>query len=225
MRAPAPRTPPAAQIAFNSIQGPRYVPGPYTARLTSGATVLTAPVSVTLDRRVTFTLQDRQAQFDAAMKVSALFSRMTDLVARINAVRQGADARAAGLPGGDALKASLTDLSAKADVLRKEIVATKDGGAITGEQRLREFTDELYGAIMSYEGAPASYQLIRIEVLSKQLADISGRFDQLVQSDLAARNHDLTDKKLRPIALPPGDAAGPGAPGGRAMGRSFLSVR
>jgi photosystem II stability/assembly factor-like uncharacterized protein len=214
MRAPPPRTPAAAQVAFNSVQGPRFVPGTYTARLTSGATVLTTPVTVILDRRVAFTLKDRQAQFDAAERVSAVFSRMTDLVARINAVRQGADARAAGLPAGDALKTGLADLSAKADTLRKEIVATKEGGAITGEERLREHTDQLYGAIMSYEGAPASYQLTRIKVLSNQLTDISGRFDQLVQSDLAARNRDLTDKKLPPIVLPAGDAAGPGAAGG-----------
>ena len=33
--------------------------------------------------------------------------------------------------------------------MRKRIVATKEGGAITGEERLREHTDTLYGAIMS----------------------------------------------------------------------------
>ncbi|HEY2177327.1 MAG TPA: hypothetical protein VGH15_01985, partial [Caulobacteraceae bacterium] len=161
MRAPAPHAPPAAQIAFNSTQGPRLVPGVYTVRVTSGSTVLAQPLTVTLDRRVTFDLKGRQAQFDAAMRVSRLFGRETALVARINAVRQGADARAGSLPDGDPLKAALRVLSAKADVLRKEIVATKEGGAITGEERLREHTDQLYGAIQSYEGQPASYQITR----------------------------------------------------------------
>jgi hypothetical protein len=32
---------------------------------------------------------------------------------------------------------------------------TTEGGAITGEERLREHTDQLYGAILSYEGKPA----------------------------------------------------------------------
>jgi hypothetical protein len=96
----------------------------------------------------------------------------------------------------------LQDLSAKADVLRKEIAATTEGGAITGEERLREHTDELYGAINSYEGAPAAYQLTRIGVLSKQLAGVSGRFDQLAAGDLAARNRDLAAHKLEPITLP-----------------------
>jgi photosystem II stability/assembly factor-like uncharacterized protein len=202
MRAPAPRVPPAAQLAFGSSQGPRLLPATYTARLTSGSTVLTTPVVVTLDRRVTFNLQDRKAQFDALERIGDLFGHMTDLAAKINAVRVGADERAQALPAGDPLKASLTDLSAKADVLRKEIAATKEGGAITGEERLREHTDELYGAIGSYEGAPAAYQLTRIGVLAHQEADIDARFGKLAAGDLAARNRDLIAHKLAPITLP-----------------------
>ena len=52
-------------------------------------------------------------------------------------------------------------------------MATKEGGAITGEERLREHTDQLYGAIQSYEGQPASYQMTRIAVLEDQLKDIT----------------------------------------------------
>jgi len=214
MRAPAPHAPPAAQIAFNSTQGPRLIPGVYTVRVTSGSTVLTQPLTVVLDRRVAFDLKGRQAQFDAAMRVSRLFGRETTLVARINAVRQGADARAAALPDSDPLKAQLRDLSAKADVLRKEIVATKEGGAITGEERLREHTDQLYGAIQSYEGQPTSYQIVRIAVLEDQLKDISGRFDHLAATDLAARNADLVAHKLAPIAPPPPDTDDDRAGGG-----------
>ncbi len=214
MRAPPPHAPPAAQIAFNSTLGPRLIPGVYTVRVTSGSTVLTAPLTVTLDRRVAFDLNDRQAQFDAAMRVSRLFGRETTLVARINAVRQGADARAASLPDGDPLQAQLRDLSTKADALRKEIVATKEGGAITGEERLREHTDQLYGAIQSYEGRPASYQIVRIAVLENQLKDITGRFDRLAATDLAARNSDLVAHKLAPIAPPPPESDEDGAGGG-----------
>ena len=43
MRSPAPRTPPAAQVAFGSVQGARWLPGTYTVRLTSGTSVMTHP--------------------------------------------------------------------------------------------------------------------------------------------------------------------------------------
>ena len=45
-------------------------------------------------------------------------------------------------------------------------MATTEGGAITGEERLREHADQLYGAILSYEGRPADYQVERIDVLT-----------------------------------------------------------
>jgi photosystem II stability/assembly factor-like uncharacterized protein len=204
MRAPAPRTPAAAQLAFNSAQGPRYLPGTYTVRMTKAGQVYTTRINVGLDRRATFTLADRKAQFEAAEQVSALFGRMTDLVARINAVRVGAGQRAQGLPEGDALRARLEALEQKADVLRKEIVATKEGGAITGEERLREWTDQLYGGIMSWEGKPADYQVKRIGVLSGMLSGVDARFRKLASTDLASVNQALTGKGLKPIAVPAG---------------------
>lgn len=213
MRAPAPRSPSAAQIAFASTQGPRFVPGTYTVRITSDGKTYTQPLVITPDRRGTYTPADRQQQFDAAQRVSEMFGRMTDLVARINAVRQGAGARAEGLPEKDALKEKLEKLEAKADVLRKEIVATKEGGAITGEERLREWTDSLYGAINSWDGKPSDYQLKRIEVLNGLLAGVQQRFEALAATDLPPVNKALAAKGLQPIAVPDGAekvATGPG---------------
>ena len=45
------------------------------------------------------------------------------------------------------------DEAAKVDEIRKKIVATKEGGAITGEERIREKRCELYGAVGSMKGA------------------------------------------------------------------------
>ena len=63
------------------------------------------------------------------------------------------------MPETDPLKKSVSDFDGKVDAVRKQIVATTEGGAITGEERLREHTDQLYGAILSYEGKPGDYQL------------------------------------------------------------------
>ncbi len=221
MHGPAPRVPSAAQLAYASSQGPRFLPGTYTARLTSGKLVLTAPFTVTLDRRVGFSLADRQAQYDAAQRVIALFGRMSDLVDRINAVRSGAEARAAGLGQGDPLKARLGELLGRADTLRKEIVATREGGAITGEERLREFADQLYGAINTWDGPPTAYQLARITVLDRTLADIATRFDAMIQGDLRARNAELTDRGLQAIDIPVVQSGAEGQAGGG--GRASLS--
>ena len=130
---------------------------------------------------------------------------MSGLVDQINAVRMQADATASKLREGDALRKQLARLSGKADELRKKIVATKEGGAITGEERLREHTDTLYGAIMSYDGKPSDYQLARIDALERELGDVKQKFAELRKGDLAKTNASLRAKNLPEIAVPDGN--------------------
>ncbi|MDR3389448.1 MAG: hypothetical protein P4L92_20580 [Rudaea sp.] len=211
MRAQPPRVPPAAQVAFNSTQGPRVPPGSYRVRMTKDKDVYETRIDVGLDRRATFSIADRQAQYDAAQRVSALFGQMSDLTYKINAVRAQADAAGAKLGEADAVRKQLADVTAKADAIRKKIVATKEGGAITGEERLREHMDQLYGAIMSYDGKPSDYQLARIDALKRELADVATDFSNFEKSDLARANDALKARQLGVIAVP---AAAPAAPGG-----------
>ena len=61
-------------------------------------------------------------------------------------VRDEANQRAAKVPADSPLHKQLTDLASSSDQIRSEIVATKEGGAITGEERLREYvTGKCYG--------------------------------------------------------------------------------
>jgi hypothetical protein len=107
------------------------------------------------------------------------------------------------LPESDPLKKRVSDFDGKADAVRKEIVATKEGGAITGEERLREHTDQLYGALLSYEGKPGDYQLAYFEALKRELADASKEFAGLVAKDLPALNDALKAKGQSTISPPP----------------------
>jgi len=219
MRVKPPRVPPAASIAFNSAQGPRVVPGVYTVKLIKGDKTYEQKVAIGLDPRDPFTLADRKAQFDAAMKVSDLFGRMTDLDFQIMAVRDGAKARAAQAKSDPALAKQLNALADKADEIRKQIVATKEGGAITGEEREREYLDDVYGAIANYEGAPTAYQLARVDALSREVDDTAKDFDGLRKGDLAKVDAALKAKGMSDIAVPdkaPSDEPG-GASGGGEM--------
>ena len=152
MREKPPRVPPAAQIAFSSSRGPRLVPGDYTVRLTKAGKTYETKLAVGLDRRAKFTAEDRKAQYDAAMKVHALFNDESALMDRIVALRSDVFKASAAVAENDPLKKTIKGFDDKIDNVRKKIVATKEGGAITGEERLREHTDQLYGALLSFEG-------------------------------------------------------------------------
>jgi photosystem II stability/assembly factor-like uncharacterized protein len=207
MRVSPPRVPRAAQVAFNASQGPRVVPGVYTVRLTKGKQVLETRIEIGLDPRATFTVADRKAQFDAAMRVHGLFGAMSDMVDTITFATMTADRLAGRLPEKDALRADLAVFSAAAQVIRKKIVATKEGGAITGEERIREHTDQLYGSIMSFEGRPARYQLERIDALQRELGDVKTELDGLLARSLPKINSELKARGLPEITPSPAAAA------------------
>jgi photosystem II stability/assembly factor-like uncharacterized protein len=191
MRETAPLVPPGAQVSFAATSGPRVLPGTYRLRLTKDGKVTEAVLEVGLDRRATFTLAERRAQHAAAMRVHGLFGRMSVLAARIMAARDGASAAGSGLAAPDPLRARLAAAALEADALRKRIVATTEGGAITGEERLREHMDLLYGALVSYEGAPAATLLARTEVLERELADLEQSFEAFLLGTLAKANEAL----------------------------------
>jgi hypothetical protein len=219
MRVDPPVTPPAATIAGSATQGARVPPGVYTVRMKKAGKEYTQKITVGLDRRVSFSEADRQAQFDAAQRASGLFGRMSKLAGRIVALRSAADARADKLKG-DALGADLKALSGHADDLRKLIVATKEGGAITGEERLREHLDYVYGAIMSVEDRPTSYQIERLNVLERELKDVEDSFAALQSGELAKVNAGLKAKGIEEIVVPADAATPPG--GGPAPGKELF---
>ena len=204
MRHKPPRVPRAAQIAGASTQGPRVLPGRYRVRLTKGAQVIESTFEVGLDRRAPWSLEDRKAQHAAALRIRDLFGSMTALVERLQTLKAGADARAAGLPAGDPLGVKLRSLGTRTEELRKLIVATKEGGAITGEERLREHADQLYGALNFWEGRPGQYQLERIAVLERELGDVDKSLGALVASEVPALDRELQQRKLEtlPTAAP-----------------------
>lgn len=199
MRVKPPRVPPAAQLAFSGTQGPRVMPGTYTVRLTKGDQVAEQKIEVGLDRRARFSVSDRQAQFDAAMRVHKLFGEESALMDRITALRTALGASAKAAAADEALRKEVAAVDAKVDVVRKKIVATTEGGAITGEERLREHTDQLYGALLSYEGRPGPYHLARIDALQQELVDATAELTKLVQTDVAALNTTLKAKNQAAI--------------------------
>ena len=177
------------------------LPGTYTVKMTKGDNVYTEQLNVVLDPRAKYSLEDRKAQFDLTMKVYHTIEHMTYAVEAIEGVRNAANERAAKLPEKDPLRKQLQDLAAKCDELRGKIVATKEGGMITGEERIRELLGQLYGTVNGYEGRPADYQAARADSLAHELEDVIGDFQKLTQKELPGINAGLKKKKAEAISV------------------------
>jgi len=202
MRMKAPTVPPAASALFEASQGPRVLPGTYTVKLTKGDHTYSEALKVVLDPRAQFTVEDRKVQFDLAMKLYKLMGHMSYGVAAIESVRNSAMADAAKLPDKDPIRARLQHLSQQCDELRSKVVATKEGGMITGEERIREHVGQVYGDVNNYEGRPSDYQVKRTDSLARELEDVIRDFRTLTTKELPTLNPALRKKKLAAIEVP-----------------------
>ena len=144
------------------------------------------------------------------MRVHALFGAESALMDRIMPLRAGIAKTMHALSEGDELRKTLSDFDGKVDAVRKLIVATTEGGAITGEERLREHTDQLYGALLSFEGKPGDYQLAYVDTLKRELDDVTKQFDQLSAQEVPKVNDALKAKGQQPIAVVPGSSTAAG---------------
>src|SRR5260370_7231966 len=150
------------------------------------------------DPRAKYTADDRRAQFALSMKLYHQLGEMTYAVDRINTVRLALDERASNLPPGDLLAKRLRAASARADEFRKKIVATKEGGMITGEERLREYLADLYGNLVSYDGRPSQTQVERADALARELAEVVEGFNAWTAKELIGLNSAIAEKQLHP---------------------------
>ena len=201
MRVRPPTVAPAATALFEAAEGPRVLPGTYTVKLTKGDQTYTEQLNVAMDPRAKYSLEERKAQFDLSMKVYKLLEHMTYSVEAIEGVRDATNARAAKLPEKDPLRKQLQLLAGECDRLRSKIVATKEGGMITGEERIRELLGQLYSAVTTYDGKPTDYQVARTESLGHELEDVVVEFQKLTEKELPGINATLKKKKLDSIRV------------------------
>ncbi|HEX7140295.1 MAG TPA: hypothetical protein VF219_20765 [Vicinamibacterales bacterium] len=201
MRTKPPKVPPAATAAFGAAFGPRVLPGTYTVRMTKDKNVYTTPLQVITDARANYKPEDRKANFDLANKLKGQITDMAFAVEQMNAVRGALDERAAKLPANDATAKKLRAASDAVDTLRKKVVATKEGGMITGEERLRENITDVYGGIIFYEGRPSQMQLDRADSIGRELADVVKDFNAWSSKELPGINSALGKKNLPPIKM------------------------
>src|SRR5262249_5929689 len=201
MRMKPPKVPTAASISGGAIAGPRLLPGTYTVKWTKDKQVYTAQLRVVPDPGSTHTAEDRKAGFDLGVKLYKQLGEMAYTVDRMNTLRLALDDRAAKLPSGDPIRKQIEAASSQVEDLRKKIVATKEGGMITGEERLRENLTDLYGNVVNYEGRPSQTQTQRSDTIARELADITSKFDAWTAKELGGLNSAMAGKNLEPLKL------------------------
>jgi photosystem II stability/assembly factor-like uncharacterized protein len=201
MRLKGPKLPPAANLVPNyyAFVGPRAPAGTYTVKLTKNRDTFTSTFRLVPDSRATHTAEDRAAQVKLVNRLYALLGDLTYTAEGVQALRDSSRERAKAL-GKDALAAKLAAFADRLEAFRGTVVAAREGGRLTGEERLREQLGDLYGKVNGYDGRPTGGQAALADVLEGELRQAEAAFAAMLARDLPALNAGLRAKQLPELA-------------------------
>lgn len=157
---------------------PQVLPGTYTLKLTVNGTTYTEPIALMHDTsNLSFTLADRQQQYQTVMQLYRMNERLATLVDSVVAVqtkvKQMVDAT-----DNKKQKADASAYWDKLEAFRLTLVPPVMKG--TGEfVRLRSEISQIYAAVAGQETAPGNLQLQRVQLLSAKLDKENQAFEEL----------------------------------------------
>ncbi len=200
MRTRPPRTAKGVRADGAGFFGPLVEPGIYTVKLTKGDKVYTGTVELKKDPISPHSDEDVLAHRKAEKEVYALTEDLAFFNHQVLAMIDSSKAMQNSTSNA-AAKKSLQGYAEKLEKIRKELVATKEGLGITGEERIREKLSELYGSIVGYDGRPTDSQLERLKGLSFELKKQKDIADGIWKTDLPKVNVALSGAKMNPLSV------------------------
>jgi photosystem II stability/assembly factor-like uncharacterized protein len=203
MRLPAPKSASAPGLGARAIVGPPVPEGRYTVRVTKGDDVATGTIDVGVDPRMSHPPADRQRRLALLMRLYDMQARLAYLGDASADLRTQARARISASTGasghGSAMKA-VESFEVDLDRLHKGLVDS--GGAFAASNpKLRENVIDVYGAVLSYGGAPTASQVTYAGALEAELKKAAAEFDRLSTTRLAEVNAQLQSAGQKPLRV------------------------
>ena len=180
-------------------RGPGALPGRYTVRLTAGAQVRSAPLTVSMDPRVKTPATDWQKRFDLQERLGQLMTRSARTIRHGQSLLEqiGTLAKEPRAPGPE-----LAALKAKLQAQLGAPAGDQAESALTG---LHGETSELYNSLEPADAAPTRAQFATAAKLGEEFNEAAERWEKLLDGEVAALNRRLTAAglpELKADALP-----------------------
>ncbi len=166
------------KMDFAAFTAPMVLPGNYTIKLMVSGKEYTQPLVLKHDDRSGMSLAERQAQYDASMK---LYGMQESLAGFIDTINKTQTALKAGLEKSQNKKTKqmAQEYLDKSEALRAQLLATKNKSIFADEKRYKEELSELYAAIAGNEQAPSNLQMQRIDESAKQMVAFQNEWSKL----------------------------------------------
>ena len=200
MRTKPPRVAKGVRADGAGFFGPLVEPGTYTVKITKGDKTFTGTVELVKDPISSHSEEDVAAHRNTTKDVYTLTEELAFFNHQVLGMIDSAKSAMTSTTNAS-LKKALQGYADKLEKIRKELVATKEGQGITGEERIREKLSELYGSIVGYDGRPTDSQLERLKGLTSELKKQKELADVIWKNDLPKVNSSLKTAKMNALSV------------------------
>jgi len=144
---------------------PMVLPGDYTIKLFVSGKEYDEMVKLTSDEKGKMTLDDRKAQYDAAMECYHMHENLAKLADTVNSTIKVITAQLDKDPKNKKLSVFLDSLKA----FKGTLLASKQTSIFADEERIRERISKVYSAICYQEARPTNLQIDNVELLQGEV--------------------------------------------------------
>ena len=189
-----------ATLDFGGFISPLVQPGDYKIKVKVNGEVHETKLTLIEDPNSPFTMEERQQQRSASRQLFSLFEDFSFTTQQLVDVQNKLKENLPAIKN-QKDKKFVEDYINKLEVIRKTMVATKTGTAITGEEKMREKLSKLFSEISYFEGRPTEYQMVRMRGFSDEITAKSKEISTVNDANLAKTNKILVKSGKAPISL------------------------
>jgi photosystem II stability/assembly factor-like uncharacterized protein len=189
-----------ATLDMTGFVSPLVNPGKYTVKLKVADKVYTDNIELIEDPNSPFTKEELALQRNTSKQMYELIDRFSYSAQQLVEMQKGLNSNLGEIKNTKDKKL-LSEYNDKLESIRKTMVATKLGTAITGEKQMREKIAELYAEISMYQGRPTEYQLIRLKGFDDEIKKKAGEVNSTHDIYLEKVNKILVKNGKSPLKL------------------------
>jgi hypothetical protein len=163
---------------IGAVFAPQVLPGNYTLKMKVGKDEHTQNFRLVHPENSSFTIQERKAQFAAAMELYNLHLKLATIVNDIVEKQKRYKSKMDSLKNKKAIQLGKNYLDSL-EALRGELIPTRQTSMFADESRLREDITQVYVAICNNEAAPSNLQLSSIKSLQTRVEVVMNKFGHI----------------------------------------------
>ena len=198
MRRKPPRTAKGVRLDNAGFFGPLCQPGTYTIRITKGDKTYEEKIELIKDPVSAHSTADIQMHNSISDSLYNMSEELAFFSSQVFGLKDQAKTLTDSTKNAS-LKKPLKEFADKMESIRKELIATKEGLGITGEERIREKLSELYAYVVSYDGRPSDSQLDKMKAIRHDLEIQKAKAEKIWAADLVKLNATIAKAGEKPL--------------------------